>query len=410
MGKKKKRKKAIAGDVVVMGTTTGGILFYGVTKAQLLSQHKDAHASKVTDLTWSASSLLVYSVGSDGNVCEWDVEEGSMACRWRASKSGISAVKVFQTGLLTASHGITLWDLGTKTASRSFSGHPSLINQLEVIPNTDYFVTMCHTERHLRIWSRNEQNSVLTLTVPEPPQRFSVANPDNGQVSVATVTQTGSLHLFKHKLNGPVKKPLLPAVTLKIQDSANTSQLPLLASFLAEDSNDSDIALVAAYGNWLRLRFERFPVGNLEQETIFQREYSLAKKKGKKSIADDTVQVPSNVKHLQPDMPSDLKPKKRKHGEEVKTESVVDDGELPMEERLTNLTINTPSSGTVPNSNNLSNLLSQGLHSKDTKILHSVLSRWDETVISVTVRSLPVQLIIPLLKEIRGMLGGKAQL
>lgn len=72
--------------------------------------------------------------------------------RWRGSKSGLSAVRVFGDGVLSAGHGITLWDLDTKTVTKNFTGHPSLITQLEVIPDTDYFVTMCHTERHLRIW------------------------------------------------------------------------------------------------------------------------------------------------------------------------------------------------------------------------------------------------------------------
>ena len=52
----------------------------------------------------------------------------------------------------------------------------------------------------------------------------------------------------------------------------------------------------------------------------------------------------------------------------------------------------------------------QGLHSKDSRILNSVLARWDEEVITNTVRSLPVQLIVPLLKEVKLMLAGKGQL
>jgi len=80
-----------------------------------------------------------------------------------------------------------------------------------------------------------------------------------------------------------------------------------------------------------------------------------------------------------------------------------------MEERLTNLTIEVPSGSAIPSSSKLSMLLSQGLTSKDPQILQSVLSRWDEDVISTTLRSLPVQFIIPLLHEIRRMLGGKAQ-
>jgi U3 small nucleolar RNA-associated protein 5 len=81
-----------------------------------------------------------------------------------------------------------------------------------------------------------------------------------------------------------------------------------------------------------------------------------------------------------------------------------------MEERLTNLTIDTPLTGVIPDGSNLAHVLCQGLHSKDVRILHSVLSRWDENIVAATIRSLPVQLLVPLLNEIKVLLGGKAQL
>jgi hypothetical protein len=263
---------------------------------------------------------------------------------------------------------------------------------------------------------------VLTLTVPEPPQSFSVLRSDGGQVAVASVTQKGPLHLFKHKLNGPVKKPLLPSVTLKVLDSLDDSkQIPVLTSYISDEDGADDMTLLVSYGNWLRLRFEKLKVSALDAASTIKREYSAHKKKGKNKQAqslqdNDLVEVPNDVKHLQPgsegllQSTSDSKAKKRKNvGDGGEDAMAVDDGELPMEERLTNLTIEVPSGSTVPSSSKLSMLLSQGLTSKDPQIIQSVLSRWDEDIISTTLRSLPVQFIIPLLHEIRRMLGGKAQ-
>lgn len=263
---------------------------------------------------------------------------------------------------------------------------------------------------------------MLTLTVPEPPAMFSVCSSSKSpQVSVAVVTGKGPLHIFQHKLNGPVKKPLLPSVTLKVIDALEeTSTLPILASWI------SDEGLLTAYGaNWLRLRFEKFMVSNLEVDTVIKREYATQKKKGKRNqplhqLPDSQVDVPVNVKHLPGGgaaggLEGISGKKRKKPGAAEMEEGIVEDGELPMEERLTNLTIEGgggaagAGGGGALNSNNLANLLSQGLHSKDVRILQSVLSRWDENVIAATVRSLPVQLIVPLLQEIRGMLGGKAQ-
>lgn len=64
-----------------MGTATGALVFYGVTKAQVLSQQKDAHSGRVTGLSWSATSLLLYSCGEDGYISEWD-PEGNKSTRY----------------------------------------------------------------------------------------------------------------------------------------------------------------------------------------------------------------------------------------------------------------------------------------------------------------------------------------
>ena len=57
-----------------MGTVVGSLLFYEVTKAELVSQYKEAHLGKVTGLSWSSTSLALYSCGEDGYVLEWDPE------------------------------------------------------------------------------------------------------------------------------------------------------------------------------------------------------------------------------------------------------------------------------------------------------------------------------------------------
>lgn len=74
IGKKKKRRRTVEGDTVVLGTASGSLLFYGVTKAQLLSHQKDAHSGKVTGVSWSNKTLNLYSCGEDGYILEWEPE------------------------------------------------------------------------------------------------------------------------------------------------------------------------------------------------------------------------------------------------------------------------------------------------------------------------------------------------
>jgi len=410
-GKQKtKRKKVIEGEVVVMGTGIGSLLFYDITKAQLISHSKDAHSGKVTGVSWSSSSLALYSCGEDGFIVEWDVESCKIVSRWKGGKVGLSAVHVFGNQLLSAGQGITLWDLKTKTSISSFVGHQNPVTQLEVVPESDYFITLAQGERHLKIWSKSSKNSIATLGVSEVPLDFHLSTTEAGFVSVSVVTEKGCLHFFRHKLNGPVKKPMTPSNTIKIVDSMDsTKAVSVLTSFA---TSDEESAILFAYGSWIKLRFERMDVSTLDNAVVLQRQF-LSSKKSKSSKTNEpqtsVVEVPMDVKHLEPGTDgaaaatSEKMGKKRKKGKPSKEESE----ELPMEERLTNLTIDTPTPGL--RENNLAHLLSQGLHSKDVRILHSVLSKNDDEVICNTVRSLPVQLIVPLLKEIRQMLTGKGQ-
>ena len=74
------------------------------------------------------------------------------------------------------------------------------------------------------------------------------------------------------------------------------------------------------------------------------------------------MEVPSDVKHLQPGTEEALvgtaKAGKKRKKEIVNVEG--DKDELPMEERLTNLTLDTPAAGTSTiRGNNLAHLLSQ---------------------------------------------------
>ena len=56
---------------------------------------------------------------------------------------------------------------------------------------------------------------------------------------------------------------------------------------------------------------------------------------------------------------------------------------------------------TPPRTDSMVQLLLQGLHNKDRKILDSVLDRADEELIENTVKKLPVEFVIPLIKELQ---------
>jgi len=71
-GKKKRQKKVIEEGVVVMGTAVGSLVFYSMTKAQLLAHTEEAHSGHVTGIAWDPVNLSLYSCGADGYIVEWD--------------------------------------------------------------------------------------------------------------------------------------------------------------------------------------------------------------------------------------------------------------------------------------------------------------------------------------------------
>lgn len=73
MGRKKKKKLVeVEGDIVVMGTSLGSIFVYDVARGELTVKSQEEHHGKVTGLSWSHLTLLLYSCGEDGFILEWD--------------------------------------------------------------------------------------------------------------------------------------------------------------------------------------------------------------------------------------------------------------------------------------------------------------------------------------------------
>ena len=62
---------------------------------------------------------------------------------------------------------------------------------------------------------------------------------------------------------------------------------------------------------------------------------------------------------------------------------------------------------TPPRTDSLVQLLLQGLHNKDSKILDSVLDRADDALIDTTVRKLPVEGVVPLIEELQRYIKGR---
>jgi hypothetical protein len=86
---------------------------------------------------------------------------------------------------------------------------------------------------------------------------------------------------------------------------------------------------------------------------------------------------------------------KRKTSESGKNEV------MSMADRLKLLSHDQNQKSTPPRTDSVLQLLLQGLHNKDRKILESVLDRADDDLINNTVRRLPFEAVVPLVEELQ---------
>lgn len=77
------------------------------------------------------------------------------------------------------------------------------------------------------------------------------------------------------------------------------------------------------------------------------------------------------------------------------------------QERLSLLSTTTTSSSASPRTDTLTQLLVQGLHSNDSRIMDSVLDRADVTLIDNTVKRLPVEAVLPLVTVLQKYIRGR---
>lgn len=96
-------------------------------------------------------------------------------------------------------------------------------------------------------------------------------------------------------------------------------------------------------------------------------------------------------------IPSSSIPKRKNDGRQ----------EIPMEKRLENLMIMESDCKGVPSTNNVAQLLVQGLHSKDKNILRTVFLKKDEQLIKNTIKKIPIIVVEPLFEELAKLVKGK---
>ncbi|XP_050674893.1 WD repeat-containing protein 43 [Leptidea sinapis] len=433
---KKRKNKPLNDDSlehIAIGMTNGSILLYSVAQAAVETVLNSQTSKKVLAVDWNIKFGLI-SCTVDNNIYEWSIENSSVNFVYDVSVAGankqankISGVKIvpYQQNpavkhVVVASSQVRLWRLGNGKADLLKSlGHNAADGTLLVVAtlnNSYWLIEGSRNERLLQFWDISQANDTQkqngdiqqpfekkrrresVTNIPTPTYSFvledaprmidiSIRSDDGAsRMSLVAVTRSGVVHYYGHMINGPSTKPIKPSVTMHMT-TPDANPIPLICCAL----HSSDDVLVG-YKSTAAFVFERVTPDLTSKTQILIREESKSTKKSNKSkeVNKEVVGKNNDVTYVEP-MGGVTSRKRQTAGAKV---------EGTMEARLENLAIDLKSRSKAPVCQNLTKLLMQGLHSKDKKIILTVLQRDDPDVASRTMDSLPANYIPNLLDEL----------
>jgi len=426
-------------DQIALGTTSGSIVLYSVKTSEVKKTHDKAHSDRINGIAWADSGLEVFTCSSDGCVGRLSMTKSSFS-KFRPEgfsskkRQGLFSLALHpsQSSALLGATAQVLWiDLDTKSTLRSFSAHlHGDVMTLQVFggATTPHVLIggVGDKDRVVSVWkleaSDGQDSNVDDGRAPAAifdtndsvKSAFAAADsPSDGDWILGAVTKSGVMHCFRFNVDDPATprkkrgKPIKPKSTIQVASDKDTSTqkvtpIPILAGKVAA-SPDAPALLYMLHGSHAKPAFETLHVDKLDKLTVLVRNVGVDPTKrqmGAKIMIPDTTSV--NVVTRTSLIPSSNSGTKRKSSSDV---GKVDD--LPMLERLRLLSRETEHITTPPRTDSLLQLLLQGLHNRDRKILDSVLDRADIELIDKTVCKLPVEGVIPLINELQHYIKGR---
>jgi len=415
----KKRKKGGSkekGDLLALATSQGAVLLYSVSQGQLLATLGDEGGTGSHCLAWSNSGTSIYTGGEEGRLSVFSATKQALITSWKAGTDPIHRVAVSLDDSLLVAGGrqIKVWDIATRTLVKSLTGHSSPVSSLAV--NGGYIFSCGREDTTVCVWHLDKEeptNIQLTLGVNSEVESLQPALGEEGQVTVSVVTSVGSLQVFSTSLQKRHKKPVKPSRSLTIatdrtgQDKAGrVEQIHILAARLGTQGN-----ITIGYGTGTRPRLEKLNIEEIEENHCLVRPppQSVQKEDEEQFTKTVTPNTEGNVTFLAPGVTLPVGTGKlgKRKSETPGTGGREGEG-ASMEDRLA-LLATTQGTNTPPRTDTLAQLLSQGLHSNDSRILQSVLDRADPQLIDNTVARIPVEAVVPLVNTLMRFIKGRGK-
>ncbi|XP_006816305.1 WD repeat-containing protein 43-like [Saccoglossus kowalevskii] len=420
-------------DLLALGTSVGSILLYSAVKGDLQSKMDGGHADTVNCLCWHLEEDSLYSCSDDHHITEWSVSTGKVKCKWKGDKSAIHCISICPGGtvMLSAARTIKVWNLKNKELLKRYTGHASPVSQINCVPmatrtisisndeddalhdvNGLYFLSTAVHDRVLNAWhiksNSKDKNAVAAFSLIEEPISFDVAQclQSDQSIFIAVLTRTGQVQVFDPTLNGKSKKPIKPRCTVQVatQGSIETAAKPL-PIVCVQFCKGTDNTMLIGYGTFLKPVFEKVCITNGDTDICLIREdptlvhfqhQDTVLNKVKTPLTSEEVKIVT-TQHFVPMGPQDASTSRG-----AVTKRKTQKNEVAMEDRLNAISLASQNlqMSSIPQSDSLVLLLTQGLQSQDKQILSRVLKYGSESLITNTVKRLPVQLVVLFAEEL----------
>jgi len=439
----RKKRKSVSTTTTVnhyiaLGTELGDIEIYSLTHGDIIKRLQGGHNSKVVDFVFSDNAKKGYSIGTDGYVVEWDINNGMEMNKWLSGIDFVSKLSISNDNktLYVAGQSISLFDLESKSLIKTYPGHATDIRQV-VLSDNNTFITVADQDRFISIWGQenneSEKNKIVSaLTLDTMPVSVSV----NSNNNVLAIGEDGVLYLWNNMSTANVnndKKKRQKILTkgfdskLKIfyniedEEEEEPQLLNIMFASFINTSNSGECQILVGYGSMVRPKFEI--ISDLVSESgEFKEEISLSRslvtnllqsevKKDNKKTASTFTQSKSSTMlsmSLLEEEEEDEEEKQRKALEEEKS----------LEERIKEMEIKSSKQEetsvkskkmVIPKGESIQNMLQQAVHSNDKQLLETCLAVTNVKVIRNTLERLPPQYVIPFLNLLKEKIQKRPQ-
>ncbi|XP_050523960.1 WD repeat-containing protein 43 [Daktulosphaira vitifoliae] len=359
-------------DVLCIGTQKGLIEFFNVVSGSIMSKI-NSRSKSIKSFHWIGQYLYVGT--DDGTVSKYNLKTNTVETKKILSRMSTIAITT-SSKVLTASREIKLWNYPSGELVHKFIGHKNEIFLLHIIEADKCYLLSSARDRFINIWSLSDLKSEPLATLIAEDNISSVYVYSNrNNITVTVTTESGSLHVYQHVLNGCVSYPLKPQGTLQIAADCSkdeeAKQMPIVCTKICESR------VFIAYGTRPFLAFENIDLNKLNKCTYLARQDP---RKSKTLIGAHIIHP--NLTEV-------------KFVEQKKNRS----SNLPLETRLQNMSEEIKNT-VQTKGESLVHLLVQGLRSNDKNLLESALFVKDERTINNTVSCLPLQSVIMLVKKL----------